>query len=74
MQGDILYVIGEAGDTTSLPFLSDIAESGAGEDLKEAALYAIETINENMNRWWLTSCGWPAPVKIMSKKTERDWE
>ena len=49
VQGDILYVIGEAGDTTSIPFLSDIAESAA-EDLKEAAIDAIETINENMKR------------------------
>ena len=50
VQGDILYVIGEAGDTSNIPFLSDIAESAAGADLKEAAIDAIEAINENMNR------------------------
>jgi hypothetical protein len=45
VQGDILHVIGEAGDRTNIPFLTGIAESAAGEELKEAALDAIETIN-----------------------------
>ncbi len=50
VQGDILYVIGEVGDTTNIPFLTNIAESATAEDLKEAAIDAIETINENINR------------------------
>jgi len=44
VQGDILHVIGEVGATTNIPFLTNIAESAAGEDLKEAALDAIEAI------------------------------
>lgn len=47
VQGDILHVIGETGDTTHIPFLNSIAESAVGEELKEAATDAIETINEN---------------------------
>ncbi len=49
VQGDILHVIGEAGDKTTLPFLTDIAKNTAGEELKEAALDAIDTINENIS-------------------------
>ena len=47
VQGDILHVIGEAGDKTNIPFLTRIAENATGKELKEAALDSIETICRN---------------------------
>ncbi len=49
VQGDILHVIGEAGDKTHLPFLENIAATTSEEELQEAAQDAIETIEENMS-------------------------
>lgn len=48
IQGDVLYVIGECGDTDSFPGLEEILASGASEDLKEAAREALERIRARM--------------------------
>ncbi len=47
VQGDILHVIGEAGDTTNVPFLNGIMGNTTSAELKEAARDAIETIHAN---------------------------
>ncbi|MCP3955426.1 MAG: hypothetical protein GY697_24875, partial [Desulfobacterales bacterium] len=46
VQGDILHVIGEAGDADHIPFLETVAATTKDEELQEAAQDAIESIQE----------------------------
>ncbi len=57
IQGDILYVIGECGDGRSFPPLEDILESGASENLKEAAREALERIQVRLAAGAAAGCG-----------------
>lgn len=46
VQGDILHVIGETGGLSEVPFLESVAAEVANEELREAALDAITSIEE----------------------------
>jgi len=46
VQGDILHVIGETGNSTDVPFLESVVAKVASAELREAARDAIESIKE----------------------------
>ena len=45
IKGDILYIIGQAGDSRIIPFLKDIISGEYTSDVKEAAADAIDNIS-----------------------------
>jgi hypothetical protein len=46
VQGDVLYILGRAGNRDTLPWLEKVLSGPCGAEVKEAAKEAMDTISE----------------------------
>lgn len=49
VQGDVLYVIGEAGDDKIVPFLHDVETTSGNSDVRQAAREALASIRQRID-------------------------